>query len=256
MEPTKPLLLLSNDDGVTARGLNYLIETLAPLADLFVMAPDSPRSGAGCSLTSVNPVSYRVVRDEPGLTICSCSGTPVDCVKLALDQVMDRRPDLVIGGINHGSNASVNAHYSGTMGVVYEGAMKGYPAVAFSLCDHRHDADFTPLRPYLVDIMFKAIAIGLPRFTCLNVNFPLAASFKGIRVCRQARGRWVNEWEKRQRPPHGKDYFWLTGNFVGEDMQEDTDRWALKEGYVAVTPISIDMTASAAMEELKERISE
>ena len=252
MEPTKPLLLLSNDDGVTARGLNYLIETLAPLADLFVMAPDSPRSGAGCSLTSVNPVSYHVVRDEPGLTICSCSGTPVDCVKLALDQVMDRRPDLVIGGINHGSNASVNAHYSGTMGVVYEGAMKGYPAVAFSLCDHRHDADFTPLRPYLVDIMFKAIAIGLPRFTCLNVNFPLRPKFEGVRVCRMTYSSWDNEYVNCPHP-HGGHYYWLTGDNTNlEPAAEDTDLWALDHGYVAITPTQVDVTAHGLIDTLKQ----
>lgn len=252
MEPTKPLLLLSNDDGVTARGLNYLIETLAPLADLFVMAPDSPRSGAGCSLTSVNPVSYRMVHDEPGLTICSCSGTPVDCVKLALDQVMDRRPDLVIGGINHGSNASVNAHYSGTMGVVYEGAMKGYPAVAFSLCDHRYDADFTPLRPYLVDIMFKAIAIGLPRFTCLNVNFPLRPKFEGVRVCRMTYSSWDNEYVNCPHP-HGGHYYWLTGDNTNlEPTAEDTDLWALDHGYVAITPTQVDVTAHGLIDTLKQ----
>ncbi len=252
MEPTKPLLLLSNDDGVTAKGLNFLIETLAPAANLFVMAPDAPRSGAGCALTSTVPVSYRLLHDEPGLTVCSCSGTPVDCVKLALGQAMDRRPDLIIGGINHGSNASINVHYSGTMGVAYEGAMKGYPAVAFSLCDHNPDADFTPLRPYLIDIMFKAIAIGLPRFTSLNVNFPKRAKFEGIRICRMTESSWDKEYVPCPHP-HGGRFFWLTGeNRNLEPEAEDTDLWALDHGYVAITPPQVDVTAYRLTDDLKK----
>lgn len=159
---SKPFILISNDDGVQARGINFLIETLHPVADLLVVAPDGPRSGGACSITSAQPLRYSVLRQEPGLTVCSCTGTPVDCVKLALNVFRDRRPDLVVGGINHGDNSSVNSHYSGTMGVVTEGALQGYPAIAFSLCDHSPAADFTPLAPYLVDLVFKAIAVGLP----------------------------------------------------------------------------------------------
>ena len=247
-----PYLLLSNDDGVQAPGLNFLIETLRPYADLLVMAPDSARSGFSCSITAAHPLTYRVLRREEGLTVCACSGTPTDCVKMALNLFPDRKPDLVVGGINHGDNSSVNAHYSGTMGVAIEGALQGYPSVAFSLCDHREDADFSPLRPYLVDFMFKAIAVGLPPFTCLNINFPLAPRFKGVKVCRMARSRWQKEVEHR-RHPWGADYYWLVGENVElEPEATDTDRWALAHGYVAVTPTQLDVTARELMEVLQD----
>lgn len=200
------------------------------------------------------PLTYRVVRSEPGLTVCACSGTPTDCVKLALGEVLDRRPDLVVGGINHGDNSSVNTHYSGTMGVASEGALQGFPAIAFSLCDHRADADFTPLRPYLVDLVMKAIAMGLPPFTCLNVNFPLRPRFEGLRVCRMARSRWTREFERR-RKPGGGDYFWMTGECIElEPEAEDTDRWALAHGYVAVTPTTLDATATGLIDVLSGRL--
>ena len=248
----RPYLLLSNDDGVQAPGLNFLIETLRPYADLLVMAPDSARSGFSCSITAAHPLTYRVLRREEGLTVCACSGTPTDCVKMALNLFPDRKPDLVVGGINHGDNSSVNAHYSGTMGVAIEGALQGYPSVAFSLCDHREDADFSPLRPYLVDFMFKAIAVGLPPFTCLNINFPLAPRFKGVKVCRMARSRWQKEVEHR-RHPWGADYYWLVGENVElEPEATDTDRWALAHGYVAVMPTQLDVTARELMEVLQD----
>ena len=248
----RPYLLLSTDDGVQAPGLNFLIETLRPYADLLVMAPDSARSGFSCSITAAHPLTYRVLRREEGLTVCACSGTPTDCVKMALNLFPDRKPDLVVGGINHGDNSSVNAHYSGTMGVAIEGALQGYPSVAFSLCDHREDADFSPLRPYLVDFMFKAIAVGLPPFTCLNINFPLAPRFKGVKVCRMARSRWQKEVEHR-RHPWGADYYWLVGENVElEPEATDTDRWALAHGYVAVTPTQLDVTARELMEVLQD----
>lgn len=247
----KPRLLLSNDDGVTAKGLNFLIGVLAPQAELFVMAPDAPRSGAGCSLTSTLPLRYRVLHDEPGLTICSCSGTPVDCVKLAIGQAMTYVPDLIVSGINHGSNASVNAHYSGTMGVAYEGAMKGIPAVAFSLCDHQEEADFEPLRPYVAELVGKVLAAGLPPHTCLNVNFPKLAEFRGIRVCRMA----YSSWEREHVPcphPYSNEFFWLTGQQRNlEPDADDTDLWALEHGYVAVTPTTVDVTAHEAIAPLR-----
>lgn len=248
----KPYLLISNDDGVNAKGINFLIDTLRPVADILVMAPDSPRSGYGCSITSEVPIRYKVLREEPGLTVCSCTGTPTDCVKMALNVFSDRRPDLVIGGINHGDNSSVNTHYSGTMGVATEGALQGYPSVAFSLCDHRPDADFTPLAPYLVDFVFKSIAIGLPPFTCLNINFPRREKFEGVRVCRMARSRWQNELARCEHP-RGGEYFWLVGDcWEMEPDAPDTDRWALANGYVAVTPTRLDVTDNDLLEVLKD----
>lgn len=255
MKGGKPLILISNDDGFEAKGIRELVRFLRPLGHLVVMAPDGPRSGMACSITSDRPVVYHQLAEEYGLSVYKCSGTPVDCVKLASSEVLHRQPDLIVGGINHGDNSAINVHYSGTMGVVIEGCLRGIPSVGFSLCNHAADADFSPLEEPVCRIVSCVLQGGLPEGVCLNVNFPLAASFKGIRICRQARGRWVNEWEKRQRPPHGGDYFWLTGNFVGDGAAEEgTDRWALREGYVAVTPISVDMTAHAALDRLKEQI--
>lgn len=248
MRKHRPFLLISNDDGVTAPGINFLIETLGPVADLLVVAPDSPRSGFSKSITSADPIRYRVLHRSRRLTICSCTGTPVDCVKLALNIFKNRRPDLIIGGINHGDNSSVNSLYSGTMGVAAEGALQGYPAIAFSLCDHREDADFTPLAPYLIDFTFKAIAMGMPPFTCLNVNFPKAEKFRGVRVCRMAKSRWQNELAHRTHP-YGADYYWLVGDCRElEPEAEDTDRWALAHDYVAITPTTLDVTAYDLLE--------
>lgn len=248
----RPYILISNDDGVNARGINFLIEALKPYADILVMAPDSARSGFSCSITSGQPLTYEILRREEGLTVCSCSGTPTDCVKMALNLFPERKPDLIVGGINHGDNSSVNAHYSGTMGVATEGALQGYPSIAFSLCDHSPNADFSPLRPYLVDLMYKAITVGLPPFTCLNVNFPKVEKFKGIKVCRMARSRWQKEVEEREHP-WGGNYYWLVGECVElEPDADDTDRWALAHGYVAVTPTRLDVTADELVSVLRE----
>lgn len=248
----RPYLLISNDDGVDAPGIKFLVSVLRPYADILVMAPDGARSGFSCSITSSKPLTYKVIKQEQGLTVCSCSGTPTDCVKMALNLFTERKPDLIIGGINHGDNSSVNAHYSGTMGVAIEGALQGYPSVAFSLCDHRYDADFEPLRPYLIDLMFKAIAIGLPSFTCLNINFPLTPKFKGIKVCRMAHSRWQKEVAERIHPYSGK-YYWLVGDCLElEPDAADTDRWALAHGYVAVTPTQLDVTAHELIEVLQQ----
>lgn len=248
----RPYLLISNDDGVNAPGIQFLIDTLRPCADLLVMAPDSARSGYSCSFTAAMPLTYKVLRREEGLTVCSCSGTPADCVKMALNLFPERKPDLVVGGINHGDNSSVNAHYSGTMGVVIEGALQGYPSIAFSLCDFREDADFTPLRPYLIDFVFKTIAMALPPFTCLNVNFPKAAKFRGVKVCRMARSRWQKEVEPCSHP-YGGRYYWLAGESVELEPEAiDTDRWALAHDYVAVTPTQLDLTATELVNVLRD----
>lgn len=248
----KPLILVSNDDGVQAKGIGELVRTLRPLGDVVVMAPDAPRSGAGCSLTAAAPVRFREVRCEEGLRVYSCSGTPTDCVKLALATVLDgHRPDLVAGGINHGDNSAVNVHYSGTMGVVLEGCMKGIPSVGFSLCDHRPDADFKHAVPYVRRIAEEVLRRGLPEGVCLNVNFPAVLSYKGVKVCRQTRGQWTNEWAERHHP-NGESYYWLTGDFEPEEREEGSDRRALEEGCVAITPTQIDMTAYGMIKELEQ----
>ncbi len=247
---SRPYLLISNDDGIHARGIHFLIDTLRPIADLLVVAPDGPRSGFSTSITSATPVSYRVVHEEEGLKICSCSGTPTDCIKVALNVLTERRPDLVVGGINHGDNSSVNAHYSGTMGVAIEGALQGFKAVAFSLCDHSAEADFSPLAPYLTAFVEKVLAMTLPPFTCLNINFPRCASFRGTRICRMAHSRWQRELQECHHP-YGGHYYWLVGECVElEPEADDTDRWALAHDYIAVTPTRLDVTDYDLLQQL------
>ncbi|MBR3390872.1 MAG: 5'/3'-nucleotidase SurE [Prevotella sp.] len=253
MKIKKPLILISNDDGFQAKGINVLIDTLRDIADLLVCAPDSGRSGYGCAFSVFNPLHLKLRRKEKGLEVWSCDGTPVDCVKLALDQLCTKRkPDMVIGGINHGDNASVNTHYSGTMGVAMEGAMKYIPSVAFSLCDHAEDADFDPLLPYIRHITQKVLEKGLPEGVCLNVNFPVAKKFKGVKVCRMAKGTWGNECV-RSIHPRGSEYFWMVGSYVNDEPKaKDTDNWALTHGYVAITPTRVDVTAYETMEKIKQ----
>ena len=256
----KPLILISNDDGYQAKGINELIEMVRPLGNLVVCAPDGPRSGQSCAFSVTIPLTLTLRRKEPGLEVWSCNGTPVDCVKMALDNLCSRRPDLVIGGINHGDNASVNAHYSGTMGVTLEGCMKYIPSVAYSLCDQRSDADFSPLRPYVERITRQVLADGLPQGVCLNVNFPLleargekpeVSDYQGIRICRMAKGTWYNE-TTRFHQPRGYDYWWMQGHYRNDEPEaEDTDNWALTHGYVAITPTQIDLTAYKAIDLLK-----
>ena len=251
MEKHKPLILISNDDGYSAKGINELAKTLAGLGEIVIMAPDGPRSGASAAITSEFPVRYYKVKEEEGLTIYKCTGTPVDCVKLALFELLPRCPDLIVGGINHGDNSAVNVHYSGTMGVVIEGCLKGVPSIGFSLCDHDAEADFKPMLPYVRKIAEQVLSKGLPKGTCLNVNAPKTDALKGLRICRQTDASWGSEWCRGQHPKGG-EYFWLTGKFTNNEPDaEEADRWALEHGYVAITPIKIDMTASALIDELK-----
>ncbi len=256
MNGDRPLVLISNDDGYHAKGINALVDMVSPLAQVIVCAPESARSGFGCAFSATTPLRlfHRRHREREGVEVWSCDGTPVDCVKLALHEIVPRRPDLIIGGINHGDNASVNTHYSGTMGVVMEGCMKYIPSVAFSLCDHDDDADFEPLRPYVVSITKRLLAEGLPRGICLNVNFPVLDTFttyKGVKVCRMAFGSWVNEIDCR-RHLRGYDYYWMVGNYQNDEPDaEDTDGLALRHGYVAITPTRMDVTAYEVMDQIK-----
>ena len=251
MKIKKPLILISNDDGYLAKGINSLIEMVRDLGDVMVCAPEGARSGYATAFTAVSHLRLIPRRMEDGLKVWSCNGTPVDCVKLALNQFcVERKPDIIIGGINHGDNASVNVHYSGTMGVALEGAMKYLPAVAFSICDYSEDANFEPLRPLIRHITKKVINEGLPKGVCLNVNFP-KGEFKGVRICRMAHGTWYDECVKEHHP-RGYDYFWMVGKYRNDEPDaEDTDNWALTHGYVAITPTQIDVTHHAMVQQMK-----
>ena len=247
----KPLILISNDDGYQAKGLNDLINMVRHLGDLLVVAPEDARSGASMSITSSTPVRLRLIRQEEGLKVYACSGTPCDCVKIAFEALLTRRPELILAGINHGDNAAVNTHYSGTMAVALEGAMKGVPSIALSSCKLAADSDFSALSPYVEAITSKVLTSGLNPFTCLNVNFPALDSFKGIKICRMGRGEWVNEWEERT-DPRQRTYYWLTGSYSSFDADDPrTDTWALRNGYVSVTPTSLDLTDYSALDMLE-----
>ena len=239
----RPLILISNDDGYQAKGINSLVDMVKDLGDVVVCAPEGSRSGFSCAFSATTPLTLTLREQREGLQIWSSNGTPVDCVKLALSQIVDRKPDLVLGGINHGDNGSVNSHYSGTMGVVMEGCMKYIPSVAYSLCNHDADADFEPLRPYIQRFTAKVLREGLPLGVCLNINFPLVPSFTGVRMCRMAMGTWCNE-VTRCHHPRGYDYFWMVGHYQNDEPEQtDTDNWALSHGYVAITPTLADVTA-------------
>ena len=251
MKIMKPLILISNDDGYHAKGLNSLIDMLSDLGDILVCAPESARSGFATAFSATTPLRLKLRRKREGVEVWSCNGTPVDCVKLAFHTVLDRKPDLVVGGINHGDNSSVNVHYSGTMGGVIEGCLKGVPSIGFSLCNHDQDADFEPAGTYIREIARRVLEKGLPPLTCLNVNFPDTKDLKGVRVCEQAKGQWINEWENFA---HRGDahYYWLTGEFEdAETGNEKSDHWALENGYVAITPTTVDVTAYGLIDELK-----
>lgn len=240
---TRPYLLLANDDGYDALGLSFLIEVLREDYDLLVVAPDGPRSGFSTAFTVMSPIAMRSVREEEGLSVYACSGTPADCVKVALNRYTRRRPDLVVSGVNHGDNSSVNAHYSGTMGVAFEASLQGIPAIAFSICDYSPKANFEPLRPYVKDMVSRVLREGMPPLTCLNVNFPLRSTFEGVKVCRMGNCRWEKEIEDCPSPRHDATFYWMAGHLANlEPEAEDTDRWALDHGYIAITPTTLDNT--------------
>lgn len=248
----RPLILIANDDGYKAKGINSLIDMVRDMGDVLVCAPEGGRSGFACAFSATTPLTLTLRHREEGVEVWSCNGTPVDCVKMALAELCPRKPDLVLGGINHGDNASVNTHYSGTMGVTMEGCMKYIPSVAFSLCDYRADADFEPLRPHVRQMVQRVLREGLPTGVCLNVNFPLAPAFQGVKVCRMAKGTWGNE-VTRCHHPRGYDYWWMVGQYTNDEPEAaDTDNWALGHGYVAITPTQVDVTAYEALANMKD----
>ncbi|MCM1108635.1 MAG: 5'/3'-nucleotidase SurE [Clostridium sp.] len=251
MNGKRPLILVTNDDGYTAAGICALTRIACRYGDVVVVAPDGPRSGASCSITVQVPVYVNLIKEEEGLKVFACTGRPVDCVKLGLECCVPRRPDLLLSGINHGSNASVNIHYSGTMGAVWEGCMKGIPSVGFSLDTFRKDADFSPLEEAVGRVIAHVLSAGLPQDVCLNINFPETDVIRGLRVARMGRGAWGNEWMRAEHP-RGGHYYWLTGDYINlEPEAPDTDIRVMAEGYGAVTPVQVDMTAYEALASLK-----
>ncbi len=246
MEEKKPKILVTNDDGINAPGLRALVEAMSEVGDVLVVAPDSPQSGMGHAITIAEPLRLEKVDQFPDITTESyqCSGTPVDCVKLAKDKVLHKNPDLCVSGINHGSNSSINVIYSGTMSAAVEATIEDIDAIGFSLLDYNFDADFEPAKKYAKVIAENYLENELPEGTLLNVNIPALSldQIKGMRVCRQANAKWEEEYDQR-KDPRGKDYYWLAGKFRNYDKGEDTDEWALTNGYVSIVPVQYDMTA-------------
>jgi 5'-nucleotidase len=248
------LILVTNDDGIHARGLQALISLVRPYGRIFVIAPEEGQSGMSHAITVKYPIRVRKLSEEDGLVTYSSNGTPVDCVKLALNKLLDRRPDLIVSGINHGSNSSSSVIYSGTMAAAIEGCINGIPSIGFSLLDYSPDANFDSVLRYAREILEKSLERGIPADTCLNVNFPVNTfkKIRGIRVCRQNRGVWREEFDHRQ-DPQNRDYYWLTGEFHDlEPEARDTDEYALNNNYVSIVPVHIDLTAYRAMDELKD----
>lgn len=240
----KPLILVTNDDGITAPGIKSLVSVARKFGEVVVVAPDSPQSGMGHAITLTKPLRLNPSDMFEGVTSFECSGTPADCVKIAVDKVLDRKPDLCISGINHGSNSSINVIYSGTMSAAVEAALEGIPSIGFSLCDFAYDADFSVARYAAEKVITQVLKNGLADKTLLNVNIPKVKleELEGIKICRQAMAKWEEEFDAR-KDPHGREYFWLTGKFVNNDKGEDTDEWALAHKYVSVVPVQYDLTA-------------
>lgn len=242
MENKKPLILITNDDGYRAKGIEALIDSVKELGEIVVVAPDGPRSGMSSAITSLQPLRADLIKNDSGFKLYISTGTPVDCIKLGINELTDRKPDIVLSGVNHGSNAAVAVLYSGTMGAAIEGAVFKIPSVGFSLLDHDHNADFSYTKKYIRAITKQVLEEGLPSGTCLNVNIPKGDGIKGIRVCRQTSGQWINEFMP-SKDGANKQIYWLTGDFANDEPNDDmTDEWALTNGYVSVVPVKVDMT--------------
>jgi len=248
----RPLILVTNDDGIMAPGIRTLISVMNEIGDVVVIAPDSPQSGMGHAITLDSTIYCDAVTNDEGEQLeYRCSGTPADCVKMAISEILNKKPDLCVSGINHGSNSSINVIYSGTMSAAIEAGIEGIPAIGFSLLDYSWNANFDNLKEHIKKITLQVLENNIPDGVVLNVNFPKLKkrNFKGIKICRQARANWVEEFDKRINP-QGKEYYWLTGKFVNMDHGEDTDVWALENDYISVVPVHFDLTAHHYIQKL------
>lgn len=239
----QPIILVTNDDGITSPGIRNLIEAAKGLGKVVVVAPDKAQSGMGHAITIGNPLRMDKVDMFGNVEAWQTSGTPVDCVKLAVDKILHRKPDLCISGINHGANHSINVIYSGTMSAAMEASIESIPSIGFSLLDYRFDADFSTAKFYANKIIKTVLSNKLDKHLLLNVNIPSVSKkeIKGIKVCKQAYAKYKEEFDERL-DPHGKKYYWLTGEFINFDKAEDTDVWALQNNYVSVVPVQFDLT--------------
>ena len=253
MEKKKPVILITNDDGVTAPGIRNLIEAVKDLGKIVVVAPDKPQSGMGHAITIGSPLRLHKVNYFDGIEAYQCTGTPVDCVKLAVDKVLHHKPDICLSGINHGANHSINVIYSGTMSAAVEAAIESIPSIGFSLLDYSLEADFSGARKYARIIVEQLLQSIPDKHTVLNVNIPSVPvdALKGIKVCRQAYAKYEEDFIERE-DPHGRKYYWLTGEFVNFDEGQDTDVWALANNYISLVPVQFDLTHYKLKEKLEK----
>lgn len=242
MSSEKPLILVVNDDGVTAPGIKSLASVAKEFGDVVIVAPDKPQSGMGHAITISSTLHVEQTTVD-GVDAYACSGTPVDCVKIAINKLLGKKPDLIVSGINHGSNSSINVIYSGTMSAALEGALEKVPSIGFSLQNHSIDANFEASKYYAKKIIKNVLKHNKQKDLCLNVNFPNLEKdlIAGIKVCRQAKATWQEEYDER-KDPFGRTYYWLTGKFVLDDVGTDTDERALKNNYVSIVPVQPDVT--------------
>ncbi len=249
-----PIILITNDDDITSPGIKSLVEAAKTLGKVVVVAPDKPQSGMGHAITIGNPLRMNKVDLFGDIEAWQTSGTPVDCVKLAVDKILHRKPDLCISGINHGANHSINVLYSGTMSAAMEAAIEGIPSIGFSLMDYSYDADFTPSIYYANKIIKTVLENKFEKHLLLNVNIPSVPKdkIKGIKICKQAYAKYKEEFDERN-DPHGKKYYWLTGEFVNYDKDKDTDVWALKNNYISVVPVQFDLTNYTLKKHLEKK---
>lgn len=258
LEQNDRLILLTNDDGLYASGLRTLLEVMEEFGKIVLISTLESMSGMSQALTVKTPLRVKLLEETERRRVYACNGTPTDSVKIAVNQLLERKPDWVVSGINHGANASVSVLYSGTMAAALEGCLYGIDSVGFSLNDFSRTADFSICKKYIRMVMQRLVARPLPKGICLNVNIPSIPEndIKGILVCRQAKGNWKEEFEKR-KDPMGRTYYWLTGMFQNQEPEAvDSDEWALANGYVSVVPVSVDMTAHWYIANLKEQFSE
>lgn len=252
MSEERPLIFVTNDDSVHSKGIKMLVDTMKKFGYVVVIAPDSPQSGMGHAITIHDPIRLTKVNLFEGVDVYSCSGTPVDCVKIGIYEVMKRKPDLLVSGINHGANTATNVLYSGTMSAAVEGAMEGIPSIGFSLDSFDANADFTVACEVAESVISEVLKNGMMANTCLNVNIPFVKTYdhKGIKVCRQAHAYWEDSFDKR-KDQFGKDYYWLAGNFKDMQQTEDTDLYWIEKGYSTVVPTQFDLTSYNAIKELE-----
>ena len=249
----KPLILVTNDDGISAPGIRTLISVMNEIGNVVVVAPDSPQSAMGHAITINSTLQCHKIKIDDGPQIeYSCTGTPADCVKLGINEILKKKPDLCVSGINHGSNSSINVIYSGTMSAAIEASIEGVPAIGFSLLDYSWKADFSEIKNIIKNITLKSLSNGIPKCTALNVNFPKLKekAIKGIKICNQANAYWIEKFDKRINP-QGREYYWLTGEFINNDKSIESDEWALNNGFVSIVPVKFDLTNHEVIEKIK-----